>query len=308
MTTRTVYPAQRRDHAGDIAVYDGADPAALTLVHVSDTHNRTFAVPDGDVLVHTGDFSDGGSKDEATAFNAWLRTLPHPVKVVVPGNHDGRMENVEHAFAWKTLFDGVPGDCHLLVDTGVEVAGVKFFGQPWTHCASWGFFAPPDRLHEKWEQIPADTDVLLTHQPPYGTFDLAFDPKVRGPSPYAHWGCPALKHTVETRLTQCLLHCYGHVHDDVGTAVVATAAGRHVVYSNAAMDITAVCNVFTVLTDPAQRHEPSRPYPRDCAPAPAKDGPGWVRKPAPPPPQQPRAGGGPPPPPPGPPPLAGRPS
>ena len=62
----------------------------VRVVCVSDTHgrHRDVSVPDGDILVHAGDFTHFGKKCDALDFNEWLGTLPHPVKVVVNGNHE----------------------------------------------------------------------------------------------------------------------------------------------------------------------------------------------------------------------------
>ena len=34
-------------------------------------------VPDGDILIHSGDFTNYGRKEEVVKFNNWLGTLPH---------------------------------------------------------------------------------------------------------------------------------------------------------------------------------------------------------------------------------------
>jgi predicted phosphodiesterase len=62
----------------------------MRLVLLSDTHQRhdDLVVPDGDVLVHAGDFSRRGKEAEVVRFNAWLGVQPHRAKLVVAGNHD----------------------------------------------------------------------------------------------------------------------------------------------------------------------------------------------------------------------------
>ena len=47
---------------------------AVRFVCVSDTHNRTdrLQVPDGDVLLHAGDFTMTGQMHEIEHFNTWL--------------------------------------------------------------------------------------------------------------------------------------------------------------------------------------------------------------------------------------------
>ena len=50
---------------------------------VSDTHGRTgnLQPPEGDVLVHAGDFSMTGKPHEVAQFNQWLGSLPHRQKI-----------------------------------------------------------------------------------------------------------------------------------------------------------------------------------------------------------------------------------
>lgn len=48
----------------------------VRFVCMSDTHslihNIKFDIPDGDVLIHAGDFSKCGHIDEVKSFNTWL--------------------------------------------------------------------------------------------------------------------------------------------------------------------------------------------------------------------------------------------
>lgn len=62
----------------------------LRIVAVADTHlfQHELAIPDGDVFVHAGDLCRGGDLAELAEVAAWVRTLPHAVKVIVAGNHD----------------------------------------------------------------------------------------------------------------------------------------------------------------------------------------------------------------------------
>ena len=55
--------------------------------------NFLRSIPDGDVLLHTGDFTYKKSKglnqmEQVIQFNDWLGTLPHKHKIVIAGNHD----------------------------------------------------------------------------------------------------------------------------------------------------------------------------------------------------------------------------
>ena len=53
------------------------------FVCISDTHARTFNVPSGDVLLHSGDLTNLGKMSEFEKTTDWLCSLPHPVKMCV---------------------------------------------------------------------------------------------------------------------------------------------------------------------------------------------------------------------------------
>ena len=42
-------------------------------------------LPDGDILIHAGDFTLTGHVLEVKKFNTWLGTLPHKHKIVIAG-------------------------------------------------------------------------------------------------------------------------------------------------------------------------------------------------------------------------------
>lgn len=69
--------------------YDVADPPPkpsgdwTRFVCVSDTHARTFAVPDGDVLLHSGDLTESGTLAEMRTTVEWLASMPHRAKMFV---------------------------------------------------------------------------------------------------------------------------------------------------------------------------------------------------------------------------------
>lgn len=176
----------------------------MRIVCLSDTHmhHRKLTVPDGDVLVHTGDFTRKGSEADIADFNAWLGTLPHAHKVVIAGNHDFLFAQ-NNGLARALLFNAT-----YLQDASVEVAGVKFWGSPWQPWFyNWAFNLPRGTaLAQKWALIPPDTDVLLTHGPPFGVLDLTD----RG-EPV---GCEELRQVV-VRLSP-RLHVFGHIHEAYG--------------------------------------------------------------------------------------------
>jgi calcineurin-like phosphoesterase family protein len=60
----------------------------ITIVCVSDTHNKTPPVPDGDIFLHGGDLTSKGTFTELQAQLHWINTLSHRHKIVIAGNHD----------------------------------------------------------------------------------------------------------------------------------------------------------------------------------------------------------------------------
>lgn len=176
----------------------------MKIVCLSDTHTRhkKLVVPDGDVLVHTGDFCSQGKVWEWTDFFRWFSGLPHKHKLFIAGNHDLTFEQVQQP---PMRLNGVD----YLMDSSIEIDGVKFYGAPWTpRFFDWAFNVDRgDPIGEKWKLIPDDTNVLLTHGPPFGILDLV----PRG----ERVGCERLRQRVD-ELPNLKLHVFGHIHYSYG--------------------------------------------------------------------------------------------
>ncbi|MCP5041158.1 MAG: metallophosphoesterase, partial [bacterium] len=99
----------------------------MRIVAVADTH--TFqddlgTLPAGDVLVHAGDMLRAGTLDELRPVADWLNAQPHRHKIIVPGNHDV-------CFQTEPTEARALVDATVLVDEGIELEGVHFWGSPW---------------------------------------------------------------------------------------------------------------------------------------------------------------------------------
>ena len=144
----------------------------LKCVVLSDTHggHDQVTVPDGDVLIHCGDYCKYGHMSEVKKFAKWLKQLPHKHKLVTAGNHDKPVEERE-AEARQIFRDA---GVQLLINEEVTIDGIKFWASPVTpRFFDWHFMmARGAQLKAHWEQIPEDVDVLITHGPPYGHGDL----------------------------------------------------------------------------------------------------------------------------------------
>jgi predicted phosphodiesterase len=178
----------------------------VRIVALSDTHSKVpdSGVPDGDVLIHAGDLTKRGSLEEIAAAGEWLRSLPHPRKLIIAGNHDFGFERRP-----REARAALGPQLEYLEDSGAVVDGISFWGSPWQPWfCDWAFNLPRgEKLAEKWALIPAETRVLVTHGPPYGVLDRTD----AGESA----GCRDLAERV--RAVRPAVHVFGHIHEGAGT-------------------------------------------------------------------------------------------
>lgn len=198
----------------------------MRIVTLSDTHSfneRIGArageddlipadfVPDGDVLIHSGDLTDTGKTNQIFDAYAWLSRMPHERIIVTPGNHDFGFERVPQIL--QALKDKFPR-IETLIDQETMLDGFRVYGSPftpWFHDWSFNFSPGPAgemQAEDKWDQIPDDTAILITHGPPYGTLDRT----LRG----EYVGDTALEVRV-AQLKDLKLHVFGHIHEGYGT-------------------------------------------------------------------------------------------
>ncbi|MGM0774422.1 metallophosphatase domain-containing protein [Marinobacter sp.] len=179
----------------------------MRLVCISDTHSmhRQVQVPDGDILIHAGDCLGVGTLEELEDLDNWFSEQPHRHKILIAGNHDWCLQD-EPAEAEALVKNAI-----YLRDSGTEIGGLKFWGSPWTPVFfDWAFnLARGETIAERWSQIPADTDVLITHGPPSGILD-----QVITKTDYQSVGCDDLTRELE-RLT-LKMHVFGHIHESHG--------------------------------------------------------------------------------------------
>jgi len=176
----------------------------MKIVIISDTHgmHRSLDMPDGDVLIHAGDFTTRGTLDNVIEFNEWLGTLDYKHKIVISGNHELSLENYPEK-AKELITNAI-----YLKDSSVVIDGVKFYGAPWQpYFFNWAFnLQRGAEIKEKWDLIDNDTDVLITHGPPHGCLDDIVGGK--------HVGCEELMKAVHR--IQPKLHVFGHIHSGYG--------------------------------------------------------------------------------------------
>lgn len=167
----------------------------MRILHLSDTHNKHRLLknlPSADVIIHSGDMSFAGSEKETIDFLKWFIGLPHKYKIFIAGNHDDNL--------FGANIDGLPKNCFYLCNSGVTIEKIKFYGLP-----MFMEDVMTDNYDKYINKIPTDTDVLITHQPPYCILDSSAN---------INYGSRNLLQKVLK--VQPKYHLFGHIHDAYG--------------------------------------------------------------------------------------------
>ena len=107
---------------------------------------------------------------------------------------------------------------------------MKIYGSPQTPSfgMGWAFNKKRDKMHEHWQKIPEDVDIIVTHGPPKGILDLSHDRD----NQLERCGDEALR----KRIIQIKprLVCFGHIHnnEDIVNAGTMKLSNYDTVFSN----------------------------------------------------------------------------
>ena len=214
----------------------------MKLVLISDTHGKHGSLsnrrlPAGDLLIHAGDFSGQGYKAEVEDFVEWMdkqsSRYTHGV-IFIAGNHDrsfdpkygkeyenfnlqdGPSSSGKPAWLCDILhtFEHSSSRITYLENKQVTVQGIKVWGSPttpWFHGDYWAFNKQRGLdIKEVWDQIPPDTDIVVTHGPVMGKLDYV-------PSNGVFVGCEELENRIKN--IKPILHVCGHIHEGYGKRV-----------------------------------------------------------------------------------------
>jgi Icc-related predicted phosphoesterase len=179
----------------------------LKFVAISDTHGRHHSIrlPKGDVLIHAGDISYRGKREEIVDFLGWFERQSFQHKIFIAGNHDFYMEKIKA----EDLAQLIPENITYLNDSGITIGNVNIWGSPvtpWFY--NWAFNRHRGaEIRKHWELIPADTNLLITHGPVYGFLDMVLNEQ--------HVGCQDLLRKV--LVFQPKVHVCGHIHESYGS-------------------------------------------------------------------------------------------
>ena len=159
----------------------------------------------------------GYNPSEAESFFSWYDSIEgYETKILISGNHDRIMEN-DPSWAsgvltgYKTIeylqdeeltlyFDGPNGD--------FPEDNIHIWGSPWQpNFNNWAFnLERGEEIKRKWNLIPQNTDILITHGPPFSKLDFVN----RG----GNVGCEDLLSKVNSIKPK--IHVFGHIHEGAG--------------------------------------------------------------------------------------------
>lgn len=178
----------------------------MKIIFISDTHGKHHPIelPEGDMIIHSGDISSRGRVNEVEEFLAWFTSLDYKYKVFIAGNHDFYFENKSQNFIQELMPEGV----YYLCDSGVEIEGLRIYGSPITpFFYNWAFNRHRgDDIKKYWDIIPLNTDILITHGPAYGVLDYT----IGGDNA----GCEELLSAIKR--VKPRYHLFGHIHEGYG--------------------------------------------------------------------------------------------
>jgi Icc-related predicted phosphoesterase len=200
---------------------------------ISDLHGHYPKLEGGDLLIVAGDLTRADTIYEHADFLGWLNLQEYKKKVFIAGNHDN---NVDNSFEWGDSIG-------YLRDSGTEFEGLKIWGSPWTarfagmnpKCMAFTTDAldemdAEEELQKKWDLIPEDTHILVTHCPPFAYMDEVKD---YTSGKIINVGSFGLQHAILNRLPNLRLHVFGHIHEGHGMNHVFGASDNHVTLVNA---------------------------------------------------------------------------
>lgn len=172
---------------------------------ISDLHGHYPNLRGGDLLIVAGDFTENDTKKEHEEFLLWIQDQNYRKKIFISGNHDNFYQNFGPINMLMIA--------EYLCDSGTEFEGLKIWGSPWTKkfegmnpkCMAFTCEGEKE-LAKKFKKIPKNTDILITHSPPFGCLD---ENTVRN-----HCGSAAL--SINISRVQPALCIFGHVHESYG--------------------------------------------------------------------------------------------
>jgi Icc-related predicted phosphoesterase len=164
----------------------------IKLTHISDTHgyHNKLHLNGGDILIHSGDIVDYHRTISNEETIEWLSKTPYKYKILILGNHDSNILNIE-----------LPENVFILNNQTIELLGINFYGVTSNLIETNSIHNFNQLPENKIQFLDVYPDVLITHGPPKGIFDIK-----QGNS----LGSTTLLDFVKTRKPK--YHLFGHAH------------------------------------------------------------------------------------------------
>lgn len=203
----------------------------MKIWHISDTHTYHYLlqVPENiDLIIFSGDCSNPrephANRDEVMNFIEWYSKINIP-KIFIPGNHDTSIEKglvKPNDFTCKDII--------FLNNSYVVYNDIKFWGTPYTPSfgIGWAYNKQRHKMHDLWQEVPEDTNVLISHGPPKGILDLSYNQN----NELEFCGCSAMKKHVQNKQYKAVL--FGHIHNcqDIINQGTMILTGLETIFSN----------------------------------------------------------------------------
>lgn len=203
----------------------------MKITITSDLHGQMPKLKGGDLLIIAGDMTARDELVEWGRFFEWLKRQEYRKKILIAGNHDnffrtGFPMNQKEAEDLQEVQSFLieqgemeQPDFEYLCDSGFEFDGFKIWGSPWNlsfpsmneECIAFTVHTE-EELAKQWAKIPSDTNILITHSPPFGIFDKTYT--------RSRVGSKTLSNEVQLRLKKLNLHCFGHIHEGYGMSTI----------------------------------------------------------------------------------------
>lgn len=193
----------------------------MKIAVLSDTHGNFPNEPllldqEIDLLLVVGDIAGGSHTTNAqyksmAKFIKWVKDINPKKCLITPGNHD--------YWDWKEIFKyrQNSGLISCLIDSYYDYEGLIVYGTPWSlPFLNWNWMKDEDRLEIYYDNIPTETDILMSHGPALGMCDMPLQP-VRGKYKFEHMGSMALLKALWEREIPRVFsgHIHSAIHQDV---------------------------------------------------------------------------------------------
>lgn len=150
--------------------------------------------------------------------NVWCLSVPYTNFMV---RRNGKAYITGNCWVEKNFLEAkalAQSVCHRVnfIEHGeIVLDGVKFFGSaitPFFCNWAWNRYRGSD-IKKYWDQIPDDTQILITHGPPEGILDIVYASDMV--TVRDRVGCHDLMNRIN-ELKELKMHCFGHIHGSSG--------------------------------------------------------------------------------------------